>query len=473
MSVQSRSLFSERILHIELIYEPIFSTLSPANLVRISSTCRTAYAAVAAYTRLTFDINRLLSRFFPSPTRGCSISCCLSHAHEQEYARSRAFRSLQARTGTLVSGSTALQFFMRTVWPESDLDLYVHMRHRREVAKWLLDEGYHYRPQDFQDPRFEVEIAQGVNRNPNGIYSMPGVMAVITFIKPLPRAERARNLVLGEEEPEDDGPQELKVQVIVAKNTPMEVILGFHSTCVMNVISYEKAYCLFPQATLEERRTLLSTSCRGRGKPRMDGLAKYQMRGFQVLYDLPQHEIVPDPTTPLLPTLRRGRLSGAASYLYPSQPSMFDLTRASTSTVQRRTKPAFRLGWRWIDDSSSWVIPLPLAGVTPPPAANSATPALTHDPVSVCNWEVRYHPGRGLVMHFEVATGKILRYRYLVTDEQLLAHLAKELSARVRVEEEKARLELEEWTYYDEELPALCRDFLHGLATRRLASLRI
>ena len=84
------------------------------------------------------------------------------------------------------------------------------------------------------------------------------------------------------------------------------------------------------------------------------------------------------------------------------------------------------------------MLPLPLGGVAPPP--------LAHDPVAVCNWEVRYLPGRGLVMHFEVATGKILRYCYLVTDELLLGHLTRELGARVRVEEEKARLELEDWT---------------------------
>ncbi|RDX39599.1 hypothetical protein OH76DRAFT_1424216, partial [Lentinus brumalis] len=172
-------------------------------------------------------------------------------------------------------------------------------------------------------------------------------------------------------------------------------------------VSYEKAYCLFPQATPEERRTLLSTSCRGRGKPCMDGLAKYQMCSLQALYDFPQHEIVPDPSTPLMPAYRRDRLSGAAAYRYPSQPSMFDFTRSSTSTVLRRTKITFRLGWRWIDDSSSWVI----LRRDPSPAANSATPPLTHDPVSVCKWEVRYHPDRGLVMHSEVATGKILRYR--------------------------------------------------------------
>ena len=49
-------------------------------------------------------------------------------------------------------------------------------------------------------------------------------------------------------------------------------------------------------------------------------------------------------------------------------------------------------------------------------------------------------------MRFEVATGKVLRYRYLVTDAQLLEFLGKALSARMRVEEEKEALQLEEWT---------------------------
>ena len=358
------------------------------------------------------------------------------------------------------------------------------MRHRREVAQWLLEEGYQYKPTDFQDPRLEVEIAECVERNPNGVYSMPGLMAIVTFVKPLPRVQCAQDPALTEDGPgeaEDDSPRELKVQVMVAKNTPMEVILGFHSStlllrvllqslppltvtpprpaCVMNVISYEKAYCLFPQATLEERRTLLSSSCRGKGKHRLAGLAKYAARGFKILYDLPRHEVQPDPATPLYPAFLQPTGSDGdrgdrlfASFSPEPELSVFDLTHpatdaASLSRRQRtRTKPSFRLGWRWIDDSSSWVLPLPLGGVAPPPPANTATAPLAHDPVAVCNWEVRHLPGRGLVMHFEVATGKILRYRYLVTDELLLGHLMRELGARVRVEEAKERLELEDWT---------------------------
>ena len=105
------------------------------------------------------------------------------------------------------------------------------MRHRREVGVWLMAEGYKYKAMDFQDPRFEVEIAECVKRRPNGIYSMPGVMAILTFVRPVP-GPRSES-VEGEAEAEVEGqsaPRELKVQVIIAKNTPMEVILGFHSS---------------------------------------------------------------------------------------------------------------------------------------------------------------------------------------------------------------------------------------------------
>lgn len=254
-SQQARASPAERIFNVNEIYEPIFNLLSAAALLRISRACRSSHRAVTAYIGTAFNIDRRLARFFPSPAgAGCSPGCATEHEHEQEYARARAFRSLQARTGTLVSGSTALQFFMRTVWPASDLDLYVHPRARREVGRWLIDEGYKYKPMEFQDPRFEVEMAECIVRRPNGIYSMPGVLAVLTFVKPLPVQPRPPPTISGvtaEEEVssiaesaslsgvdsssvehalEQEEPRELKVQIIVAKSAPMEVILGFHSS---------------------------------------------------------------------------------------------------------------------------------------------------------------------------------------------------------------------------------------------------
>ncbi|OJT15482.1 hypothetical protein TRAPUB_7353 [Trametes pubescens] len=459
MPLQSRALFAERILHIELIYEPIFDAVSAATLLRLARTCRAARAATAAYTRLAFNIDRLLARFFPSPPLPPAPA---PHAH----ARARAFRGMQARTGTLISGSSALQFFDRTVYPESDLDLYVHAKHRREVGRWLIEEGYAFAPTEHQDPRFEVEIVHGMTTREDGIYSMPGVAAILTFTKPVPRAvhrfveeESDEQLDVQLEERE---PHPLKVQIIVAKNTPMEAILAFHSTCVMNVISYEKAYCLFPRATLEKRLSLLSSSCRGRSKRRSAGLEKYARRGFLMLSTLPPDELELDPASALAPAPFPDALA-YTPFLYGLPTALAIAGRAPdpnpnpNPSPARKPWPAFRVGWRWIDDSASWVLPLPLAGIAPPPPANPSTPALAHDPVAVCNWEVRYPAvsarGRGLgrhdpgaVMHFEVATGKVLRYRYLVTDAHLLTFLGRELSARARAEELKEEAELEDRT---------------------------
>ena len=70
----------------------------------------------------------------------------------------------------------------------------------------------------------------------------------------------------------------------------------------------------------------------------------------------------------------------------------------------------------------------------------------------MCGWEVRAAPQRdarynnGVTMHFRVATAKVLRFRYLVTDPQLLEFLGKALGARMRVEEQKEAAQLEEWS---------------------------
>ena len=77
---------------------------------------------------------------------------------------------------------------------------------------------------------------------------MPGVLAIFTFVKPLPQSESPsprrsgtpiEGVISATESDVSDGeseseegrqPKELKVQIIVAKHSPMEVILGFHSS---------------------------------------------------------------------------------------------------------------------------------------------------------------------------------------------------------------------------------------------------
>ena len=84
------------ILTNHVIHWNIFSYCTPQTLLRFERTCRLAQAIVEDYIRVAFNIDARLSPFFDDP---------------------RAFRSLQARTGTVISGSTALQFFERAIYP--------------------------------------------------------------------------------------------------------------------------------------------------------------------------------------------------------------------------------------------------------------------------------------------------------------------------------------------------------------------
>ncbi|KAI0323130.1 hypothetical protein GY45DRAFT_1212045, partial [Cubamyces sp. BRFM 1775] len=201
-----------------------------------------------------------------------------------------SFRCLQARTGTLVSGSVALQFFDRTRY-ETNLDVFVYPYHRREVGEWLLSQGFRFVSAVGQDLYFNVAVLP--YRAPrSSLHS--GICAIYTF----------RRLLRG---------AQVNVQVIVARLAPIEAVLRSHSTCVMNVMSYEFAYCLFPRATLEERCTLLNRSSHD-GERRIEGMQKYRGRGFRVIESLGWDEFLAD--------------------------------------------SPFSFALRWVGDSHSWTIPL-------------------------------------------------------------------------------------------------------------------
>ena len=96
--------FDHTIMPNTLLAGLILSFSSPASMLRLARVNRTMYFAIRSYMLHRYNINNHLSRFFPDPI---------------------AFRSLQARTASLVSGSNALQFFDRTFYEEADMDIYV------------------------------------------------------------------------------------------------------------------------------------------------------------------------------------------------------------------------------------------------------------------------------------------------------------------------------------------------------------
>ena len=148
-----------------------------------------------------------------------------------------------ASTGSVISGSNAVQFLDRVYWPDSDLDLYVYREFAREVIEWITQKSgkqyvfkpYDTQPDDLQDAMADAEVGIRFKRqepvhNPNNNllfdrratsvdtvdaddYRMNWISGVFTFIA----------------DESEDNPG-LKVQVIVASCTPVQSILSFHSS---------------------------------------------------------------------------------------------------------------------------------------------------------------------------------------------------------------------------------------------------
>ncbi|THH12657.1 hypothetical protein EW146_g7487 [Bondarzewia mesenterica] len=352
--------FLQCIISNPTIYDLIFAHSSPATIIRFSWTCTDALTAVHSYYRRAYNINRHLSHFFRDP---------------------EAFRVLQARTNTLISGSNALQFIDRTFYPESDLDIYVPLRHSHEVADWLLGVGYVFRPHATQsedlaaairhmqvaDAALEGGFASG--------YRMRGVVGVCDFLK------------RRDEESAVDA-QPLKIQVIVAARTPAEVVINFHSTCVMNVISHDTAYSFYPHATFESR---LSLVCPTEGPAQEGALQKYTERGWRLICERPEVE-----------------------------DTLIEDVREANSKILALAahEPSFLPGSRWLNDSTSWA--LPLHPILPTHASENSK----NSPIASTNWQLAYQldddDSPSPKMRYCLIRSPFLKHVYLLTDELLL-----------------------------------------------------
>jgi hypothetical protein len=174
------------------IYDNIFSYTSPRELVRLGRSCHAAYAAFKDFSRRAFGINRHLSDFISKPL---------------------LFRGLQARTGTLIAGSNALQFLGRTVYDDADMDIYVHPGHAREVTDHIVErEGYEFKPHSKQPEDYRKIVAdKWDNTRIRRDYQIKGVRSVLSL-----------------EKYGSDGYR--KIQVIECAMSPFDTIINFHSS---------------------------------------------------------------------------------------------------------------------------------------------------------------------------------------------------------------------------------------------------
>ncbi|EIM84863.1 uncharacterized protein STEHIDRAFT_61050 [Stereum hirsutum FP-91666 SS1] len=345
------------------IYDIILSCLDIADLIRLGRTSKVARAALAEHSIRAYNINRHLRCFFDDPL---------------------SFRSLQARTGSLISGSNALQFLDRSFYPGSDLDVYVHPGHTLEVGNWLMnEEGYTFVPKNLQElgSTFEenVEEWDPFQRRYNEeedassyrgqVYRFSGVFHVYSFEKKEVR----------------------KVQIVEARESAFTTILSFHSTCVMNLISFDTAYSLYPRATFKERRMQLMREIT---PEEVKAISKYGRRGFQI----------------------------AATYLWPyagSDPCLV------LDTVRN------------VNDRFTWRVALDTTGVDPRSKLTPTSNVMKTDPVVQNTWEMCHLRGDNLTITYFAVKSTLLRYNYVVAENDYLLQLVNWLRVQGFYEHEK------------------------------------
>ncbi|KAJ7187189.1 hypothetical protein C8R46DRAFT_1025093 [Mycena filopes] len=295
-------------------HDALFSQMGARELLTFKQTCRRAYRLA---NETCFSLPRLLSPFFGNAT---------------EVDR---FRRMQLESGTLVSGSIALQFFNRLKWPGSDLDLYVD-RPRAELAvRFIVSHDYTF------DPR-KSKTENGKSQHKD-VFTQLGASV----------AERAPSyLGRGIADVLDFHRGDKKIQLIIATTTPMEIIISFHSTCVMNVISHAKAYALYPQSTFIANQALVVVTA---GAGQEAGRQKYADRGWRMI-----------------------ELSGGCDH------------EMAAGVV------------RWVGDRFTWTIALPALLIDVP------------DLCLINSWELKCTP-ESVAMKWAIIEHEELKYQYIVS----------------------------------------------------------
>ena len=140
---------SAALINNDLVYSEIMTYLSSAEICRLAKVSATVRASVGRGMPRLFNFHRHISPYF---------------------ADTVGFRSLQARTGAIIAGPVALQFFIRTPLPDVtrdglpsfSLDIYVAYDARRVVCDWILQQGYQFSPRGpYRHPLTRALVREG------------------------------------------------------------------------------------------------------------------------------------------------------------------------------------------------------------------------------------------------------------------------------------------------------------------------
>ncbi|KAF7945325.1 hypothetical protein EAE96_010100 [Botrytis aclada] len=225
------------------IFDNICAHLDPKDILFFRLTTKQLCSSFNSLFMTQWNINRQLTRFVKDPV---------------------GFRSKLAKHDALISGSFALQFFERRLWLDSGLDIYVqdanNFRNPEQIAKYLV--------------KYESYELQGSKTEANsGLINHAGQLKYISQIESYLRKSSTK------EKP-------IQIQIIYTTSIPFQAIIqGAHTSLVMNIISWDFAYSLFPDMNFI-KRTAYEMNGGDNGylqanADHEDTEAKYRRRGWE------------------------------------------------------------------------------------------------------------------------------------------------------------------------------------------------
>ncbi|KAF7977180.1 hypothetical protein HWV62_4625 [Athelia sp. TMB] len=185
------------------VYRPIFNSSTPGAIHAFARTCKAAHDCVHEYRLSAFNINTHLQHFLPDPIE---------------------FRSMQARTGTIISGSNVVQFMDRVRYDEADLDIYVNPGHTIAVGKHMVEtQGYRLIDPFVQDDPPVLNERESLQH-----MTVVAIGAAEQVVKARYK-QRSIHIMFHMQRVTQEGATQ-RAQVIVTSECVFHTVMNFHST---------------------------------------------------------------------------------------------------------------------------------------------------------------------------------------------------------------------------------------------------
>ncbi|KAJ7154307.1 hypothetical protein C8R43DRAFT_885137 [Mycena crocata] len=227
----------------------LFAFMNPREIAKCSTLSTVVLNVVHHYKTLVWDPDKFFRHWF----RDSPIS----------------FRLILKKCGAIVSGSQIMQFFDRSNYIDSDMDIFLRVGGLIEMGAWLWRQGYNLHSSSstyrvlWDAHRLSAKLVQNQDPTTNaikGVFNFTRYVASATVI------------------------YLQKIQLVTVDVNPINHILfDFHSTAVINYMLPDSVVSVFPLSTFLHRKTYVCRSKFETASRADEWKNKYRERGFRII----------------------------------------------------------------------------------------------------------------------------------------------------------------------------------------------